>query len=167
MDKRRRVIAGPGQESVWDYPRQPALEPSTRHVKVIFNGVTIAESRRAIRVLAYRHPPVYYIPPQDIRMEYLKAGGPQMRREFDSLATYYTVIVGEGNAERAAWSYPHPPAAYEAIAGYIAFHAARVDACYVDDEPVQRQSDDSYGGWITGDIIGPFKADSAPDLPRP
>jgi len=68
----QRIAPGPGQESVWDYPRPPRLEEATRHIQVIFNGVVIAETRRALRVLETSHPPVYYIPPEDVRMEYLR-----------------------------------------------------------------------------------------------
>src|SRR4029077_2932528 len=67
----QRIEPGPGQESVWDYPRPPALENSAKHIEVRFNGVTIADTRRAKRILETSHPPVYYIPPDDVRMEFL------------------------------------------------------------------------------------------------
>ena len=74
---RQRVEPGPGQESVWDYPRPPRMEDVERKVKVVFGGVTIAYTTRAKRVLETSHPPVYYVPPEDIRTEHLRpaAGG--------------------------------------------------------------------------------------------
>ncbi|MCS7289004.1 MAG: DUF427 domain-containing protein, partial [Roseiflexus sp.] len=65
----QRIPPGPGQESVWDYPRPPRVEPTSRRVRVVFGGVTIADTRRALRVLETSHPPTYYIPPEDVRME--------------------------------------------------------------------------------------------------
>ena len=67
----RRIEPGPGQESVWDYPRPPRLEPVRKHIQIVFNGVTLADTRRAYRVLETSHPPVYYLPPDDIQMQYL------------------------------------------------------------------------------------------------
>ncbi len=65
----KRIEPGPGQESVWDYPHPPRLEESHKHIKVIFNGVVIAETERAKRILETSHPPVYYIPPEDVKLE--------------------------------------------------------------------------------------------------
>jgi uncharacterized protein (DUF427 family) len=153
----RRIPPGPGQESVWDYPRPPRVEPTSRRVRVVFGGVTIADTRRALRVLETSHPPTYYIPPDDIRMEYLTPTGRRSFCEFKGSASYYTVQVGEKRADHAAWAYARPSPGYEAIAGYVAFYPSRMDACYVDDEQVVAQEGDFYGGWITSDIVGPFK----------
>lgn len=157
MRPMRRIPPGPGQESVWDYPRPPRIEPTSRHVRVVFGGVTIADTRRALRVLETSHPPTYYIPPEDIRMEYLTPTGKRSFCEFKGMAGYYTVRIGEQRAENAAWFYAHPSPGYEALAGYVAFYPSRMDACYVDDEQVVAQEGDFYGGWITSDIVGPFK----------
>lgn len=157
MKPMRRISPGPGQESVWDYPRPPRVEPTSRRVRVIFGGVTIADTRRALRVLETSHPPTYYIPPGDIRMEYLTPTGKRSFCEFKGIAGYYTVQVGERRAGNAAWFYAQPSSGYEAIAGYVAFYPSRMDACYVDDELVVAQEGDFYGGWITSDIVGPFK----------
>ncbi len=59
------------QESVWDYPRPPRLELSSKHISIIFNGVMIVDSHRTQRVLETSHPPVYYIPPEYNKQEYL------------------------------------------------------------------------------------------------
>jgi uncharacterized protein (DUF427 family) len=144
-------------ESVWDYPRPPRVEESTRHIRVEFGGVTVAETTRALRVLETSHPPVYYIPPDDVRMEHLQTSRKRTFCEFKGDACYYDVDVGGQTASEAAWSYPDPAGGYRELRGYIAFYPGRVDACYVDGERVQAQAGDFYGGWITADIAGPFK----------
>ncbi|MGF1570236.1 MAG: DUF427 domain-containing protein [Nodosilinea sp.] len=153
-----RIDPGPGQESVWDYPRPPRLEDSSRHVRVVFNGVVIAESRRPKRVLETSHPPVYYIPPEDVQMAYFQPTARATVCEWKGVAAYFTVTVGDRQAENAAWCYPQPTAErFLPLANYIAVYPSRMEACYVDDERVQAQAGDFYGGWITSDIIGPFK----------
>lgn len=147
----------PGQESVWDYPRPPRAELTTRHVRVIFNDETIADTHRAIRVLETSHPPVYYIPVQDVRMEYLSATSHHTFCEFKGTASYWTLTVADNRLENAAWSYPNPTSDFESIKDYVAFYPGKMDACYIDDERVQPQEGDFYGGWITSDIVGPFK----------
>lgn len=148
---------GKKRESVWDYPRPPVIEQSTRHIRVIFNGVQIDETSRSLRVLETSHPPVYYIPPQDVQRQYLKRSERKTYCEFKGTATYYSVEVDRKLSEEAAWSYHCPAARYEPLKDHIAFYPSRVDACYVDDEQVQPQPGDFYGGWITSDIEGPFK----------
>jgi uncharacterized protein (DUF427 family) len=157
MDGQRRIVAGQGQESVWDYPRPPRLEPTARHIEVVFNGVTIADTRRAMRVLETSHPPVYYIPPEDIRMEHLTPTRRSSFCEWKGAAAYYTLRVGDVSAENAAWFYASPSEGFEPIAGYVAFYPGRMEACYVDGERARAQPGDFYGGWITRDIVGPFK----------
>ena len=155
---RQRVTPGPGQESVWDYPRPPRLENCARHIQVIFNGMLIAETRRAQRVLETSHPPVYYIPPTDVRMAYLRpTPGRSSFCEWKGAARYYTIAVAGKVAEAAAWYYPRPSAPYAALRDHIAFYPARMDACLVDGERAQPQPGDFYGGWITHEIVGPFK----------
>jgi len=148
-----------GQESVWDYPRPPRVEDVSKHIEVVFNGVKIADTCEAKRILETSHPPVYYISRKDIRMEYLVAIPGTSLCEWKGRAHYYTVAVGNKRAERAAWYYPDPKPVYAVIKDRIAFYPARVDACYVDGERVRPQSGGFYGGWITRDIVGPFKGD--------
>ena len=161
-----RTPPGPGQESVWDYPRPPRLEDSTRRIRVVFNGLIIADSQRAKRVLETSHPPTYYIPPEDVQMQYFQPVPRSTVCEWKGAAVYFTLEVGEEQggvggqrAEQAAWAYPHPTESFQAIANYIAVYPSRMEACYVDDERVQSQPGDFYGGWITSDIVGPFKGD--------
>jgi uncharacterized protein (DUF427 family) len=148
---------GPKNESVWNYPRPPHVEPSFQLIRVVFNGSTIAETKRALRVLETSHPPVYYIPPGDVQQQLLFPTTHQSICEFKGLATYYTLKVGEKVSENAAWSYHNPSTGYESLKDHLAFYPGRVDACYVDGERVQAQEGDFYGGWITSNIEGPFK----------
>jgi uncharacterized protein (DUF427 family) len=133
------------------------LEDSDKQIQVVFNGEVIADTRRAKRVLETSHPPVYYVPPEDIRTEYLKPAGGQSWCEWKGPARYYSVQVAGQKAERAAWYYPDPTPGFESLRNYVAFYPGRMEACYVDGERVQAQAGDFYGGWITGDIVGPFK----------
>jgi uncharacterized protein (DUF427 family) len=145
------------KESVWDYPRPPRLEPVAKTLRVEFGGETVAESRRGYRVLETSHPPVYYIPRQDIRMEYLVAAPGRSLCEWKGAATYWSLSVNGLRSEQAAWTYERPTPAFEPIRGYLAFYASRVDACFVDGEKVVPQPGGFYGGWITSEIEGPFK----------
>jgi uncharacterized protein (DUF427 family) len=144
-------------ESVWDYPRPPRVEASTRRVRVEFDDLVIADTTRAFRVLETSHPPVYYIPPEDVRLEYLRPGRRRTWCEFKGEAAYYDLVVGDKVVFDAAWYYPSPAPGYEDLRDHIAFYPARVDAAFVDDEQVQAQEGDFYGGWITSEIEGPFK----------
>jgi len=147
-------------ESVWDYPRPPRLEKSERRITIVHAGVTIADTTRAMRILETSHPPVYYIPPTDIAMEYVKASP---RRgsfcEFKGVAAYWTLSLpdGRGSVADVAWSYARPSAGYAGLKDCLAFYASRVDTCTVDGEVVVPQPGDFYGGWITSHVKGPFK----------
>ncbi len=153
----RRIEPGPGQESVWDYPRPPRVEPTHKRIRVVFNGVTIADTHQAYRVLETSHPPVYYIPPADLNLQYLTRTSRSTFCEFKGRAAYYTIAVGERQVEDGAWFYPDPTPEFTVIRDYLACYAEPMDACYVDDELVQPQAGDFYGGWVTADIVGPFK----------
>ena len=142
--KRDRIIPGPGQESVWDYPRPPRLEYFDKQIQVIFNGVTIADTRKAKRVLETSHPPTYYIPPEDVKLEYLTSTPKTSFCEWKGPASYYTIAVGEKQAANGAWDYPNPTPSFALIKDYLAFYAQMMDACYVDGELVQAQAGDFY-----------------------
>lgn len=149
---------GAGQESVWDYTRPPRLEPTPRRVRVVLGGVTIADTRRALRVLETSHPPTYYVPPEDVLWEYLEAApGSGSMCEWKGAARYFSVTAGGRRAHRAAWSYPDPAPAFRALKDHVAFYAAQMDACFVDDEQARPQPGGFYGGWVTPDVVGPFK----------
>ncbi|MDJ0593177.1 MAG: DUF427 domain-containing protein [Pleurocapsa sp. MO_226.B13] len=158
MNHRQRTSPQPGQESVWDYPRPPRLERSPKPIKVIFNGVTIADSCNTYRVLETSHPPVYYIPPEDLKTEYLQPASSQRSFcEWKGFASYYNLTVKDKQVNNAGWYYPQPTDNFTPIKNYVAFYPSKMDACYVDGELVKAQEGDFYGGWITKDIVGPFK----------
>jgi len=152
-----RMKPGPGQESVWDYPRPPACEPTARRIRVVHAAVTIADTSRAYRVLETSHPPVYYLPPEDVRMDLLEASPGRSFCEWKGEAGYFDLVMAGQRIERVAWHYPRPTKRFSMVAGYLAFYASRVEACYVDDEQARPQAGDFYGSWITHDVVGPFK----------
>ena len=153
------IEPGPGQESVWDYPRPPRLEDCSERLKIVVDDVVIAESERAKRVLETSHPPVYYIPPADIRMEMLEPTERQSWCEWKGTARYFDVVVGQRRIDSAAWSYPSPTPAFVSIRDHLAFYPHLMDACFVGEEQVQAQAGGFYGGWITSNIVGPFKGE--------
>ncbi len=153
----KRIEPKAGQESVWDYPRPPRLERMNKHLKIIFNGEVIAETNRAYRVLETSHPPVYYFPPEDVRMEFLSEAKGSSFCEWKGRAGYYDLTVGEKRVENASWFYPNPTINFAEIKNYPAFYPSKMNACFVDDELVEAQEGDFYGSWITKDIVGPFK----------
>jgi uncharacterized protein (DUF427 family) len=144
-------------ESVWDYPRPPAVEPTDARIRVELGGVTVADSTSAFRVLETSHPPGYYVPLQDIDVALLRPSRRTTFCEFKGVAHYYDVVVGDRVAKAAAWFYPTPSNGYESIKDYVAFYPGKMDACWVDDDQVEPQLGSFYGGWITPEITGPFK----------
>jgi len=144
-------------ESVWDYPRPPALEPCVRRVRVELGGMTIADSRDAWRILETSHPPTIYIPPSDVVAACFAPASGSSFCEWKGVAAYFDVVAGDRREERCAWTYRDPVKRYAALRDHIALYPGRMDACYLDDELVCSQEGDFYGGWITGDIAGPFK----------
>lgn len=154
-----RVEPGPGQESVWDYPRPPRIEPAARHLRVVLGGVVVAETRRGIRVLETSHPPVYYFPPEDVLAGALHEARGTSLCEWKGLARYWDVEGGGVLRPRAAWSYPVPLPEYEALRDHLAFYPQPMDECTVDGERALPQPGGFYGGWITSRVVGPFKGE--------
>jgi uncharacterized protein (DUF427 family) len=149
---------GPGQESVWDYPRPPRLERVHERLRVVHGGLTVADTvGSGWRVLETSHPPTYYFPPGDVRPGSLVPAAGRSLCEWKGQAGYFDVVAGGRTAGRAAWSYPEPSSPFAAIRGHVAFHPALVDACWVGDERAAPQVGGFYGGWITSRVVGPFK----------
>ena len=144
-------------ESVWDYPRPPRLEASTRHVRVEFAGEIVADTTRAYRVLETSHPPTWYIPPEDVKTAVLVPSSSKSFCEWKGAASYVSLKIGGRESLDSAWFYASPTAAFSDVRGYYSFYPSRVDACYVDGHRVAAQQGDFYGGWITPEIVGPFK----------
>ena len=146
---------------MWDFPRPPALEAIEAHLEVVLGGVTIAETRRAYRVLETSHPPNYYLPPADVLPGALERADGSSFCEWKGRAHYYTVTGGNRIERHAAWAYDTPSTRFAPIRRYVAFYPARMDACFVDGERVTPQEGGFYGGWITSRVVGPFKGGPA------
>ncbi len=155
----RPIPPAPGQESVWDYPRPPRLERTEKRIEVWLGGVKIADSTGAYRVLETSHPPGYYIPRADFLPGVLTPAPGASVCEWKGRASYWSLTAGGRTAPGAAWSYEHPTPDFAPIAGHIALYAGRVDRCAVDGETVTPQPGNFYGGWITRDVVGPFKGE--------
>lgn len=155
----KRITPGPGQESVWDYPRPPRLENCSKEIKVVVAGIVLAETRNSKRVLETSHPPVYYIPPEDVRTEFLTPSRRRSWCEWKGSAHYFDVNIGGREIEAAAWTYPEPAKSFEMMRDHLALYAQLMDACFVDGERVRPQPGGFYGGWVTSDVVGPFKGE--------
>lgn len=154
------ILPQPGQESVWDYPRPARLEDTNKHLKVICNGIILAETHRGKRVLETSHPPSYYFPAEDVKLEHLIATPKTGLCEWKGRYQYYDINIGDQYINHAVWRYFDPTSDFVDIAEYYGFIANLMDACYVNDEQVTPQPGEFYGGWITADIVGPFKGGS-------
>jgi uncharacterized protein (DUF427 family) len=152
-----RVVPGPGQESVWDYPRPPLLVPSGKRVVVTLGGVVIVASTRALRVLETSHPPSWYVPVADCLPGALVPADGSSYCEWKGVASYVDLVAGGIRAERAGWFYPEPSLAFTGLRDHIALYPELMDSCTVDGEVVEPQAGGFYGGWITADVVGPFK----------
>ena len=154
-----RIEPGPGQESVWEYPRPPRVESVPERLRVVIDGMTVADTARGLRVLETAGPPVYYFPPADVRLDLLARSPHGSVCEWKGDAGYWTYHGHHRRIENVAWSYEHPLAGYEQLAGCLAFYAGLVDEAWVGDEQATPQPGRFYGGWITSRIVGPFKGE--------
>jgi uncharacterized protein (DUF427 family) len=150
---------GPGQESVWDYPRPPSAEVTGRRVVVELGGRVVASTDRAVRVCETSHPPVYYVPREDVADGVLQHAAGSSWCEWKGAATYWDAVVDGRRYPGVAWSYEDPVARYAVLRGAVAFYPSRVDRALVDGEVVRAQAGDFYGGWITDEVVGPFKGE--------
>lgn len=158
MDRPARIEPGPGQESVWDYPRPPRVEPVAERVRVVVAGIDIASSTSALRVVETAGAPVYYVPPAEVRLDLLRPTDHVTACEWKGAATYWSIALPERRAiPNAAWSYRDPLPGYAAIRDHLAFYVWAVDEAWVGDERATPQPGHFYGGWITSRIVGPFK----------
>ena len=150
---------GPGQESVWDYPRPPRLEVTSNDIEVVLGGRVVARTRAALRVLETSHPPTYYLPMPDFVAGALRPAGGGSLCEWKGQASYFDVVSGDVVARRAAWHYPSPTPAFAAIVDHVALYPGAMERCTVDGELVRAQPGGFYGGWVTSLVVGPFKGD--------
>jgi uncharacterized protein (DUF427 family) len=144
-------------ESVWDYPRPPAVREVSERVEVWFGGERVAATDRAVQVLETSHPPTYYLPGEAFAEGVLEPVPGSTWCEFKGRAAYFDVVAGGRRAERAAWHYPAPVDGYARLVGHVAVMPAAMDRCTVDGEVVVPQEGGFYGGWVTSRVRGPFK----------
>lgn len=149
---------GPGQESVWDYPRPPRLEPVPERVRVLLDGEVVADTKRALRVLETSHAPAYYLPPEDVRPGLLVPSPRRSFCEWKGDAGYFTLRAGERLLPEVAWSYPAPTGAFLQLAGHLAFYLEPLEG-FVGEERARPQPGRFYGGWVTSKVVGPFKGE--------
>ncbi len=146
---------GPGQESVWDYPRPPRVEPDGRRVSVCSGTRRIGETRRAIRVLETASPPTFYLPPEDVETSLLVESGRVTHCEWKGEAVDLDL---RGGPPSVGWRYARTYAEFAPYRNWVAFYPGRVE-CFVDDERVRPQPGGYYGGWMTDEIVGPVKGE--------
>lgn len=151
------ITPGPGQESVWDYPRPAVAQATTSHILISHGGVVIADTVRAVRALETSHPPSYYVPPSDIAPGRVRRAGGGSFCEWKGQAVYWDVLIDGLVLPQVAWSYPNATGPFETLRDHLAFYAGAFDRCSVDGEPVIAQEGGFYGGWITSRVSGPFK----------
>lgn len=158
-----RIEPKQGQRSAWDYPRPPGIEDCGKNIRVVFNGTEIVNTNKAKRVLETNHPPVYYIPPVVVKMEFLSPADNHTFCEWKGEANYFHLTIVDKTACYACWYYPNPVAKFAELKDYLAFYAQKMDAYYVGNEIVVPQPGKFYGGRITSDIVGPFKGEEGSD----
>ena len=147
----------PGQRSVWSFPRPAIAEPCAAHVRIEHRGQLIADTRHSVCTFETSHPPSYYIPPDAIAPGVLRRAAGSTFCEWKGSALYWDVVIGDHVLPRVGWSYPDPTPPFASLRDHIAFYAAPFDCCLVDGEAVVAQPGNFYGGWITGELAGPFK----------
>ncbi len=152
------VEPGPGQRSVWDFPRPPVIEPVPEEVTVRLGDTLLARTTRCLRVLETASPPTYYLPPEDVQRELLQAAPERSHCEWKGLAHYWDLVHDGETLRGVAWSYPEPFPEFAALADHLAFYPTVLD-CRVGDARVTPQPGGFYGGWITPDLVGPFKGE--------
>ena len=148
----------PSEESVWDYPRPPRVSPDSREVVVRLGDTEILRTRRALRLLETASPPTFYLPIAEARSSCLvpTPGARASYCEWKGTARYFSVVTGDQRLDAVAWSYPEPSAPYAELRDHVSFYPGRI-ACFVDGEQVRAQDGAFYGGWVTSEIVGPWK----------
>ena len=147
---------GQGQESVWDYPRPPAVVPTNKTVEVLYHGRVLAMSKRALRVLETAGSPTFYLPVTEVDFDCLSIAPDTSWCEWKGTAKYWHLELEDAPSIAVAWCYPDPNPDYRMLKGLMSFYPGRVE-CILDGERVQPQAGGFYGGWITEDIVGPIK----------
>jgi uncharacterized protein (DUF427 family) len=146
-----------GEQSVWDFPRPPRIERESRLVRVVHGDVVLAESRSALRVLETAGAPTVYLPETDVDRSLLVPNETVSLCEWKGAARHFDVRGPASSTAEAVWTYRDPYPEFARIRGWLAFHPARVDACWLGETRVAAQPGGYYGGWVTPDLAGPIK----------
>jgi uncharacterized protein (DUF427 family) len=162
-DRSQVIQPKPGQTSVWAPPftRPPSVrDVAGKHVvlRIGEDGPVLLESKRGVQICETSHPPTWYFPKEDINMGLLRRIGGSTLCEFKGTATYFDIAANAKDAPvlaQAAWTYDRSDTT--AIEGRVAFYLRPPLVAYVDGERAQPQEGDFYGGWISADVVGPFK----------
>jgi uncharacterized protein (DUF427 family) len=147
-----------GQVSVWDFPRPPRLSAESREIVVRWGRHEVVRTCRAFKVLETAHPPSFYLPWNDVNTELFRPASGSSYCEWKGPARYWSLFDGTQTLVRVAWSYPQPLAGAEQLADCVAFYPLHLD-CRVGGAEVTPQPGQFYGGWVTPELIGPFKGD--------
>ena len=150
------IEPGPEQESVWDYPRPPAIKRDNRPIEVRDGRSVLAWATSSQKVMETASPPTFYVPRANVKLGLLVRMEKQTYCEWKGLASYWA--LARCPEEPIAWSYERPRPGFNVIRGFLAFYPGRV-ACFLDGERVKAQAGSFYGGWITPEVVGPFKGE--------
>ncbi len=127
-------------EEIFVHPRDPYKRidvlRSTRHVRVVVAGETVAETRQPRLLFETGHPTRYYIPEEEVRMDLLEPSSTASRCPYKGIASYWSVRLGDKVFQDLVWSYLDPIPEYPKIRGLFCFFQERGAAIYVDSEPV-------------------------------
>jgi uncharacterized protein (DUF427 family) len=148
---------GPGQESVWDYPRPPRAERDSRRAVLRYAGVAVADTTDLVRVLETSHPPTVYLP-RTAFGTHLRPTERTTFCEWKGVARYVDVVVAGAPAlHDVGWWYPEPDRRYPELLDRVAVYAGPFDEVTLGGEVVVPQPGGFYGGWVTPEVVGPFK----------
>jgi uncharacterized protein (DUF427 family) len=148
---------------VWDYPRPPRAEAVRRRAVVTHAGTVVADTDDVVRVLETSHPPTWYLPRTAFAEGVLRPAQRRTVCEWKGTARYVDVVVpGAPPLTDVGWWYPEGDvsATYPELADRVALYPAAFDEIILDGERVVPQPGGFYGGWITHDVVGPFKGSS-------
>jgi len=127
----------------------PTVKKTTDQVKIIFNNVTIAETGRPLMVREEGFPVVYYIPKDDIKMEYFEKSDRRTHCPWKGDAEYYDIEVNGKKARNVAWMYPQPKRRFLLGHEHLAFYPGKMDACYLNERKIKLPEDNiNFTGWI-------------------
>lgn len=148
---------GPGDESVWDFPRPPRQEDVISPLRVLHGEITVAATDQGLRVLETAGAPTYYFPAEDVVADMLVDLPGQTTCEWKGFATSFA-LAGQADSCAVGWRYDITFPEFSSIRHWSAFYPG-VLSCYIGDEQVQPQPGGYYGGWVTGNLMGPIKGE--------